>query len=67
MKETHLIRMNESEYAEYLLRSMTIDMTMDFYYSKECAIKCCEELMCLATDSKTMSYLRKVKNIIENK
>ncbi len=59
--------MNESEYAEYLLRSMTIDMTMDFYYSKECAIKCCEELMCLATDSKTMSYLRKVKNIIENK
>ena len=67
IKEMLKIRMNEEEFAAYLLRSMTIDMTMDFYYTKECAIKCCEELMFLVTDSCNMKYLRKVKSIIENK
>ena len=67
MKDTHLVRMSEEEYADYLLKSMTIDLTMDFYYTKECAIKCCEEMTTLATDSKTMRYLLRVKSIIEKK
>ena len=65
--DTHLIRMNEEEYAQYLINTMTIDMTMDFYYTKECAMKCCEEMISVASDSKTIGYLRKVKSIIETK
>lgn len=65
--EAFKIRMSEEEFAQYLLRSMTIDMSMDFYYTKECAIKCCEELMLLSTDSNNMKYLRKVKSILELK
>ena len=67
MKETHLVRMSEEEYADYLLKSMTIDLTMDFYYTKECAIKCCDEMISVASDSNTIGYLRKVKSIIERK
>lgn len=63
----HLIKMSEEEYAQYLINTMTIDMTMDFYYTKECAMKCCEEMICVASDSKTISYLRKVKSLIESK
>lgn len=67
MRNTHLIRMNEDEYAEYLLKEMTLDLTMDFYYTKECALKCCDEMIYVATDSDTIKYLRKVKSIIESK
>jgi hypothetical protein len=61
------ISMNEKEYAEHLLRQMTIDLTMDFYYTKECALKCCEEMLILASDSQTSKFLSSVKSIIENK
>lgn len=67
MKDTHLIRMTEDEYASYLLREMTIDLTMDFHYTKECAIKCCDEMISLASDSNTINYLRNVKSIIKHK
>lgn len=61
------IRMTEEEYAQHLLREMTIDMTMDFYYTKECALKCLDEMLCLATDSKTMKFLLRTKTIIDAK
>lgn len=61
------IRMSEEEYAKHLLREMTIDMTMDFYYTKECALKCCDEMILLATDSKTMKFLLRTKSIINAK
>jgi hypothetical protein len=60
-----LIRMTEEEYAKHLLREMTIDMTMDFYYTKECALKCLDEMISLATDSKTMKFLLRTKTIID--
>lgn len=67
MKDTHLIRMNEEEYAQYLINTMTIDMTMDFHYTKECAIKCCEEMIFISSDTDTIKFIRKVKSIIETK
>jgi hypothetical protein len=57
--------MTEEEYAKHLLREMTIDMTMDFYYTKECALKCLDEMISLATDSKTMKFLLRTKTIID--
>lgn len=67
MIDSLLIRMTEKEFAEYLIREMTIDMSMDFHYTKECALRCCAELSRLATDNKTMKYLKKVQSILENK
>ena len=67
MRDSHLIRMTEEQYADYLIREMTIDMSMDFHYTKECALKACEELMSLATDAKTMKYLIRVQSIIKSK
>lgn len=59
--------MSEEEYAKHLLREMTIDMTMDFHYTKECAIKCCEEMIFISSDNDTIKFIRKVKSIIETK
>lgn len=59
--------MSEEEYAKHLMREMTIDMTMDFHYTKECAIKCCEEMIFISSDTDTIKFIRKVKSIIETK
>jgi len=65
--QNELIKRTEQEYADHLLRKMTIDMTMDFYYTKECALKCVEEMLILSNDSKTYKFLIKVQNIIYKK
>ena len=67
MRDMNLIRMNEEEYAKHLLREMTVDLTMDFYYTKECAIKCCDEMICISSDAETIKFIRRVKDIILTK
>jgi len=63
----HLIKMSEEEYAKYLLEKMTIDMTMDFEQTKQCALNCLEEMLSLAPDADTMKFLLRTKTIIDAK
>lgn len=62
-----LINMNEEQYADYLLREMTFDLTQDFYYTKEAALKCVDEMIRITADTKSRSFLKRVKAIIEKK
>ena len=62
-----IINMNQEQYADYLLREMTFDLTQDFFYTKEAALKCVDEMIRVANDSKSISYLKGVKSIIQKK
>jgi hypothetical protein len=58
----------EEEYASYLLDRMTVDMSIDFYQTKQCAINCVEEILKhIDSPSDKIIYLQKVKQILESK
>jgi hypothetical protein len=63
----HLIKMTEDEYAKYLISQMTVDMSIDFEQTKECAIVCLNEMISLSVDSDTNTFLQNTKKIIEKK
>ena len=58
----------EEEYASYLLDRMTVDMSIDFYQTKQCAINCVEEIL-KHIDSlpNKIIYFQQVKQILESK
>jgi serine/threonine protein kinase HipA of HipAB toxin-antitoxin module len=60
----HLIKMTEQEYAKYLLDKMTVDMTMDFEQTKQCAVNCIEEMISLDVDVEMNRFLKRTKEII---
>lgn len=58
----------EEEYASYLLDRMTVDMSIDFYQTKQCAINCMEEILKhIDSSPDKIIYLQKVKQILESK
>jgi hypothetical protein len=59
--------MTEDEYAKYLISQMTVDMSIDFEQTKECAIVCLNEMISLSVDSDTNTFLQNTKKIIEKK
>lgn len=38
------MKRTSKEFTEHLLRKMTVDMVMDLWQTKECALSCIEEL-----------------------
>jgi len=62
------MKKTEEEYASYLLDKMTVDMDIDFYQTKQCAINCVEEILKhLTVPSEKIVYFTKVKQILESK
>jgi hypothetical protein len=58
----------EEEYASYLLDRMTVDMSIDFYQTKQCAINCVEEILKhIHPLPNKIIYFQKVKQILESK
>lgn len=62
----HLIKMSEEEYAKYLISQMTVDMSIDFEQTKECAIVCLNEMISLNVDHDINKFLINTRKIIEN-
>lgn len=56
--------MTPKEKAEYLIRKMTIDFSIEYAQSKLCAIVCCDEI--LNTEIADEKYWQKVKQELDN-
>lgn len=72
--------MNEKEMAEHLLNKMTVDMSIDFWQTKECAIASVDVILWNVLNVMELSdeevsednleqrnYWRSVKEILKNK
>jgi hypothetical protein len=68
------MRRSIEEQAEYMLEKMTVDMSIDFWQTKECAIAACDICIDAARDSldndlitPVVIYWEKVKQRIQDK
>ena len=68
------MRRSIEEQAEYMLEKMTVDMSIDFWQTKECAIAACDICIDAAQDSldndlitSVVIYWEKVKQRIQDK
>jgi hypothetical protein len=61
--------MTPKDKANQLIRLMTVDMKIDFWQTKQCAINAVDEILKLAiwTDGKIYDYFEEVKKELENK
>jgi hypothetical protein len=68
------MRRSIEEQAEYMLEKMTVDMSIDFWQTKECAIAACDICIDAAQDyldndliTPVVIYWEKVKQRIQDK
>jgi hypothetical protein len=73
-KQKKIMRRTAEEQAEYMLEKMTVDMTIDYWQTKECALAACEICIDAAIDTSdgeklksTIAYWKEVKRHIQEK
>lgn len=59
------MKKTSEEYTEHLLRKMTVDMSIDFWQTKECALASIEESLDILEDFKDHPAYREKRSMLK--